>query len=71
MWRPAAAWLSGLHLALFGYRPLAEHMRAGLRRVTRRAYPRCGMLVRPHFRELEPDRGLVEAARAASTGGMT
>ena len=28
-----------------GHRPLAEHMRAGLRRVARRAYPRWGMLV--------------------------
>jgi len=45
MWPSAAAWVSGLRLALFGHRPLAEHMRAGLRRVTRRAYPRCGMLV--------------------------
>jgi hypothetical protein len=45
MWPSAAAWVSGLRLALFGHRPLAEHMRAGLRRVTRRAYPRWGMLV--------------------------
>ena len=45
MWPSAAAWVSGLRLALFGHRPLAEHMRAGLRRVTRRAEPRCGMLV--------------------------
>ena len=29
----------------FGHRPLAEHMRAGLRRVIRRAYPRWGVLV--------------------------
>jgi hypothetical protein len=36
---------SGLRLALFGHRPLAEHMRAGLRRVTRCAYPSWGMLV--------------------------
>ena len=47
MWPSAAAWVSGLRLALFGHRPLAEHMRAGLRRVTRRAYPRWGMLVSP------------------------
>jgi hypothetical protein len=33
---------SGLRLALFGHRPLAEHMRAGLRRMTRCAYPSCG-----------------------------
>ena len=45
MWPSAAAWVSGLRLALFGHRPLAEHMRARLRRVTRRAYPRWGMLV--------------------------
>lgn len=29
MWPSAAAWVSALRLALFGYRPLAEHMRAG------------------------------------------
>ena len=45
MWPSAPAWVSGLRPALFGHRPLAEHMRAGLRRVTRRAYPRWGMLV--------------------------
>jgi hypothetical protein len=49
MWPSAAAWVSGLRLALFGHRPLAEHMRAGLRRVTRRAYPRWGMLVTQTF----------------------
>jgi hypothetical protein len=34
-----------VRLALFGYRPLAEHMWTGLRRVTRRAYPRWGLMV--------------------------
>ena len=49
MWPSAATWVSGLRLALFGHRRLAEHMRAGLRRVTRRAYPRWGMLVSLNF----------------------
>ena len=31
MWPSAAAWVSGLRLALFGHRPLAEHTRAGVR----------------------------------------
>ena len=54
MWPSAAAWVSGLRLALFGHRPLAEHMRAGLRRVTRRAYPRWGMLVTQIFMSWNP-----------------
>ena len=45
IWPSATAWVSGLRLGLFGHRPHAEHMRAGLRGVTRRAYPRWGMLV--------------------------
>ena len=49
MWPSAPAWLRGLGPALFGHRPLAEHMRAGLRRVTRRAHPRWGMLVTQIF----------------------
>jgi hypothetical protein len=49
MWPSAAAWVSGLRVALFGHKPLAEHIRAGLRRVTRRVYPRWGMLVTQIF----------------------
>ena len=54
MWPSAAAWVSGLRLALFGHRPLAEHMRAGLPRVTRRAYPRWRILVTRIFASWNP-----------------
>ena len=69
MWPSAAAWVSGLRLALFGHRPLAEHMRAGLRRVTRRAHPRWGMLVTQIFtswNQMAEWLRRVDGARAAA-----
>ena len=70
MWPSAAAWVSGLRLALFGHRPLAEHMREELRRVTRRvsALADAG---EPHFRELEPAGHVDAAGGLVAAGGLT